>query len=72
MLVAGWAMADEQRARVLAAIGHATTFPTWQSLVRESGLTNAQAVALMVCLVTCAAGGRHSRAARAASTDAAC
>ncbi len=72
VLVAGWAMADEQRAIVLAAIGHATAFPTWQSLVRERGLTNEQAVALMVCLVTCAADGRHPRSARAGSTEAAC
>ncbi len=57
-LVAGWALADEQRAIVLVAIDHATAFPTWQSLVRKGGLTNEQAVALMVCLITCA--GNHA------------
>jgi AcrR family transcriptional regulator len=60
-LVADWAMEDERRTIVLAAIGHATAFPTWQSLVREGGVTNEQAVALMVCLITCAAGEYHAR-----------
>ena len=56
-LVAGWGTGEEERGIVSAAIGHAAAFPTWQSLVREGGLTNEQAVALMVCLVTCGAAG---------------
>jgi AcrR family transcriptional regulator len=39
------------RVRVSAALGHALSFSTWRSLVREQGLGNAQAVALMGRLV---------------------
>jgi len=39
------------RARVAAAIGHALSFTTWRSLVREQGLGNVQAVELMDRLV---------------------
>ena len=34
-----------------AAIGPAIGFPTWQSLVREQGLSEGQAVETMVALV---------------------
>lgn len=40
-----------RRRRVGAAIGHAIAFPTWRSLVREQGLAEADAVALMADLV---------------------
>jgi hypothetical protein len=39
---------------VRAAIGHALAFTTWQSLAREQGLDDAQAVALMCRLVAAA------------------
>jgi AcrR family transcriptional regulator len=39
------------RRRTSAAIGHATAFPTWLSLVREQGLSNAEAVELMAGMV---------------------
>jgi AcrR family transcriptional regulator len=39
------------RARVAAAIGHALSFTTWHSLVREQGLGNVQAAQLMCRLV---------------------
>jgi hypothetical protein len=35
-----------------AAVGHALTFTTWRSLVREQGCTTAEAVDLMCGLVT--------------------
>jgi AcrR family transcriptional regulator len=38
------------RDRTRAAIGHALSFSTWRSLVREQGVTDAQAVDLMVRL----------------------
>jgi AcrR family transcriptional regulator len=41
--------------RVRAAIGHAVSFGTWQSLAREQGLDDAQAVGLMRRLVSAAA-----------------
>lgn len=40
-----------RRKRVRAAIGHALGFQTWRSLVREQGLSQAQAVELMTALV---------------------
>lgn len=46
------------RQRAAAAIGHALAFPTWRSLVREQGLGDEEAVALMAALVT-SAGARR-------------
>ena len=46
------------RARVVAAIGHALAFGTWRSLVREQGLGDEEAVALMASLVASAAARR--------------
>lgn len=39
-----------RRRRLRAAIGHALSFATWRSLVREQGLTQAEAVELMAGL----------------------
>jgi AcrR family transcriptional regulator len=51
ILEAGWpAQAGAQLRH--AAIGHAVGFETWRSLAKE-GLTDAEAVALMVRFVTC-------------------
>jgi len=47
-----------RRRRVEAAAGHAVSFATWRSLVREQGLSDADAVDLMCGLVTQAAGTR--------------
>ena len=43
------------RRRVRAAVGHATAFSTWRSLVREQGLGHDDAVALMAATVQAAA-----------------
>jgi AcrR family transcriptional regulator len=43
------------RRRVRAAIGHAISFPTWRSLVREQGLGDRQAADLMCRLIGAAA-----------------
>ena len=43
------------RRRVTAAIGHATGFATWKSLVREQGLDQHDAVTLMASMVDAAA-----------------
>jgi AcrR family transcriptional regulator len=40
-----------RRRRVAAAIGHALAFSTWRSLVREQGVSGADAVDLMTSLV---------------------
>jgi AcrR family transcriptional regulator len=42
---------DAARSQVRAAVGHAVSFMAWYSLVREQGLTEAQAVELMVGLL---------------------
>lgn len=51
----GRAERGRRRRRVRAAIGHALAFATWQSLVREEGLAQPEAVALMEALVATAA-----------------
>jgi len=43
-----------RRRRVRAAIGHALSFPTWRSLVREQGLSGEEAVGLIAGLVAAA------------------
>jgi AcrR family transcriptional regulator len=50
--------------RVRAAIGHALAFATWQSLVREQGLADRDAVDVMCRLVGAAGGSaRHGQTA---------
>ena len=46
---------ERTRRRLHAAVAHATAFATWRSLVREQGLSEGEAVDLMVCMVCCAA-----------------
>jgi AcrR family transcriptional regulator len=48
-----------RRRRVEAAIGHAISFPTWRSLVRDQGLSDSEAVDLMHWLAALAAGGKR-------------
>ena len=60
MLRAGWPREGEAGRRVRAAIGHALGFETWRSLAGAQGLDDAEAVALMVGLVTAAATARTS------------
>ena len=52
VVVAAWRLRGRKRTLLRAAIGHAIAFPTWRSLVRDQGLTDAQAVELMLRL-TC-------------------
>ena len=54
VLLAGRSGRGRARERTRAAIGHAITFPAWRSLVREQGLKDAEAVALMTRLVAAA------------------
>lgn len=53
-LMSGRRMRAATHPGVRAAIGHALTFGTWQSLVRDQGLTDAQAADLMCRLVKAA------------------
>lgn len=54
-LAEGWDAPDEARQTLLAALGHALDFETWRSLTRRQGLSDGQAVELMVRLVECVA-----------------
>ena len=49
-LSAGWGVTRDSQRRVRAAVGHALGFYTWRSLT-DQGLSNAEAVELMVGLV---------------------
>ena len=53
-LVRGRRQRGRARVRVAAALGHALQFETWRSLTREQGLSNRDAVELMVGLVDAA------------------
>jgi AcrR family transcriptional regulator len=53
-LVAGRRLRGAAKRRTQAAIGHALAFTTWKSLVREQGLSDGDAVALMRALVAAA------------------
>jgi AcrR family transcriptional regulator len=50
-IVAGRPERGPARGRVRAAVGHAISFATWQSLVRQQGLDDAEAVALMAAMI---------------------
>jgi AcrR family transcriptional regulator len=53
-LLAGRSLRGAAKRRTQAALGHAIAFTTWKSLVREQGLSDADAVALMRSLVAAA------------------
>lgn len=48
-----------RRRKAEATIGHAVSFATWRSLVRDQDLSDAEAVSLMLALVKLAAGERE-------------
>jgi AcrR family transcriptional regulator len=60
-IIAGRPERGEARRRVQAAVGHAIAFPTWQSLVRQQGLEEVEAVAMMAALVDSAGGARPAK-----------
>ena len=60
-IIAGRPERGKARRRVQAAVGHAVSFPTWQSLVRQQGLEDAEAVAVMAALVESAGGARPAK-----------
>lgn len=55
-LAAGWGVATKRQRILRAAVGHALRFSTWTTLSDE-GLSDDEAVELMVGLVRCAAAG---------------
>ena len=54
-LMTGRGLRGRAARRTRAALGHALAFPTWRSLIREQGLADDEAVALMSVLVAGAA-----------------
>jgi hypothetical protein len=57
-LASGWDTQDARFGMIAAATGHAMAFSTWQSLVREQGLADEDAVEVMVALVRCLSPSR--------------
>lgn len=57
IVAAGWKPDGRTRHRLQAAAGHALSFTTWQSLSQQHGLSDRAAIAVMTCMVTCAATG---------------
>jgi AcrR family transcriptional regulator len=55
-LAAGWESYEESPRLVLSAIGLALDFQAWRAMVRTQGLSDEQAIELMVGMVRCAAG----------------
>jgi hypothetical protein len=53
-LMAGREVSGPARRRTQAALGHAIAFSTWKSLVKEQGLTDAEAAALLRAVVAVA------------------
>lgn len=53
VLVADWVTSEGDTRSISAAIGHAIAFSTWQSLVRQLGVDEAEAVEMMVTLARC-------------------
>ncbi len=51
LLMAGRGSRGRARQRTRAAVGHALAFATWRSLVRDQGLSETDAVAMMSALV---------------------
>ena len=68
-LMRGRGVRGRTRLRVRAAVGHALSFSTWRSLVREQGLEDAEAVDLACRMVSAAddPARRRSRDPRARS-----
>jgi AcrR family transcriptional regulator len=51
VLAEGWGVRGRRRASLVAAIGHAVDFRSWESLVRRQGLTEEEAVEAMATFV---------------------
>jgi len=57
VLLDGWRVRGKRRALLSAAIHHACAITTWQSLVQQHGLSDEEAVELLVAMTTAAAFG---------------
>jgi hypothetical protein len=61
VLLKGWGPRGRRRQVLVAALHHATAVTTWQSLVQQQGLDDAEAVELLVALVMAAAASSRLR-----------
>jgi AcrR family transcriptional regulator len=61
-IVSGRPERGARRRRLRAAVGHALSFDTWRSLVRDQGLSASEAIELMAGLAAAAARDRVPRA----------
>jgi len=64
VLVEGWQAQGRRRHVLRAAINHATSVATWQSLVRQQELSDNEAVRIVVAMVLGAAGASSHRGGR--------
>ncbi len=55
-LAAGWVSSEASPRLLLSAIGLALDFQAWRAMVRTQGLSDEEAIELMVGMVRCAAG----------------
>ena len=60
-IVTGRPERGHPRRRVKAAVGHAISFATWQSLVRQQGVRDSEAVAMMAAMVEASGGAGNAR-----------
>ncbi len=60
-ILAGRPERGKARRRLRAAIAHAVSFGTWQSLVRQQGLDQTEAAAVMAAMVECAGAAQPGR-----------
>ena len=61
VLCAPFQVAGRQRKQVRAFVGHAISFQTWRSLIREQKLKEAEAVDIVVKVILCLASKRASK-----------
>jgi AcrR family transcriptional regulator len=61
VLCAPWQVTGRQRKQVRAFVGHATSFQTWRSLIREQKLKDAEAVDIVVKVILCLASKSPSK-----------
>jgi AcrR family transcriptional regulator len=54
-IAAGWGPSEGIPRVLLGAIGFALDFQAWRAMVRTQGMSDEQAIELMVCMVRCAA-----------------
>ena len=61
VLMVGWTVRGRRRTMLEAALRHAVSVGSWQSLAHDLGLADADAVELLMAMVECAARGRGTR-----------